>query len=69
MARKIQSPDEATETKGGDGVTFVKNQMELIRFEDGSTYEFKQSRETITDPELIEKLRSVAARCNIFEVQ
>lgn len=70
MARKIQSQDDATEQSGGEGVTFVKNQVnELIRFEDGTSFQFQKSRQTITDPELIEKLRSVATRCNIFEVQ
>lgn len=68
MARKIQSPDEATESTVGSGVTFVKNQVnELIRFEDGTTHQFQKSRETINDPILIEKLRAVATKHGIFE--
>lgn len=70
MARKIQSQDDATQQTGGTGVTFVKNQVnELIRFEDGTTHLFTKSRETVNDPDLIEKLRAVATRHNIIEVQ
>lgn len=72
MGRKIQTTEEAAETAADDappGVTFIKNQVnELITFEDGSTYQFLQAKVTITDHELIEKLRSVKDRCHIFEV-
>lgn len=74
MARKIASTEEAAEQSddgSGDatpkGVTFIKNQPELIRFDDGTTFKFDQSKQTITDPVLIAKLRSVAERCHILE--
>lgn len=74
MARKIADPEDAAELPVDEnapkGVTFIKNQVnELIKFKDGSTYKFETSRQTITDQDLIDKLRSVAERCNIFEVE
>lgn len=77
MARKIIDPDEAAQPQTEDrpqGVVFVKNQVnEVIKFEDGTQHQFSESRTLVTDPELIDKLRQVAARPNnpygIFESQ
>lgn len=65
MARKIQDPTEAAQAPNpepGTGVVFIKNQpVEVIRFKDGSTHQFGQSRTVVDNPELIEKLREAAA--------
>lgn len=73
MARKIQDAEEATQAPSepqAEGVAFVKNQTnEIIYFGDGTNYRFQKSREFITSPELIEKLRAVADRYQIIEQQ
>lgn len=75
MARKIVPTEEAVVTPSVDEkstgaytATFVKNQVnEIIVFEDGDTYQFAKSKETINDPVLADKLRKVATKFGIFE--
>lgn len=51
-----------------DGVVFIKNQRnELLKFEDGSSYKFPESRVLITDPTLIANIRATAERYGVFE--
>lgn len=72
MGRKIADQAEAAEstpkTEEQRGTTFIKNQFnEVIRFEDGTSYKFRSSKETFHDPKMIENLRAVADRYNILE--
>lgn len=81
MSRRIADPNEAAETPETEtpatekpiGSVFIKNQTnELLRFPDGKTYLFKNSREEIVDSELAEAIRALADKPNnphgIFEV-
>ena len=74
MARATADPSKKAkkanaEDGENEGVTFVKNlnPHQQIVFDDGSSTCFKGNRVTITDPEVIEKIRAVSAHYKIFE--
>ena len=72
MARKIKSTAEAVEssteetapeaTTGAQAV-FINNLTNReFKFDDGTSYKFKHTREVVTDPTLIANLLAVVAR-------
>ena len=69
MARQITETQEAvlTEAETQVGTAFVKNHLnEIIVLPNGNTYQFKKTREVITDPELVKGLKKVAGKYGII---
>jgi len=64
---EMTSQPDAAKANPEKGQVFIKNRLnEIIKLPGGKTYQFKHTREVITDPELIKKLKQVADKYQII---